>query len=200
MHPNFRATEGWIDLILATLHASNINPFGAPSIVAIVIFACLIVATSNLVSMPPRAQRWLITVTQPVFLGVSAITEGSPVFYTWWHGRSFADLDDFLAAWLYLSVGFVCAVRCLRYPEAAFRVSGAFFSFVFGSFIVAEAVMIVWSLPLVFFGGWDVDWTPVLVALALFAVIWASFVWFLIRSRILRLEDGLEVPGGSPRC
>jgi hypothetical protein len=170
-------------LTLATLHAPDTNPFGAPSIVAITFAVCLIVATSKLVSIRPRAQRWLIAVSQPFFLGISAITEGSPVFYIWWHKRSFPDLDDFVAAWLYLGFGLVCAVRCLRYPEVWLRCCAAVFSFVFGSFIVAEAVMILWGFPLVSFGGWDVDWTPVLVALAVFTVIWASFV-FRIRSEV----------------
>src|SRR5947209_11503284 len=116
--------------MLATLHFPDTNPFGTPSIVATTLVACLFVATSRLVSIRTRVQRWLVAVTQPVFLGISAITEGSPVYYIWWHRRSFPDLDDFVAAWLYLAVGLVCAVQCLRYPEAGLRVCGALFSFV----------------------------------------------------------------------
>lgn len=175
--------------ILATPWVPDSNPFGPPSIFAVTLVACLVVATSRLVSVTPRAQRWLVAVTLPVFLSISAVTEGSPVYYIWWHSWSFPNLDDFVAAWLYLVVGFICALRCLRYPEAGLQIFGALFSFVFGSLIIAKVVMILWGFPLVFFGGWDVDWTPVLVALVIFAVAWASFVWFRFRRRTPQLES-----------
>jgi hypothetical protein len=36
---------------------------------------------------------------------------------------------------------------------------------------VAEAVTKVLKFPLVFFSVWDVDWTPVVIALNMFAVV-----------------------------
>jgi hypothetical protein len=51
-------------------------------------------------------------------------------------------------------------------------------------------VMFLWGYPVVYFGGWDVDWSPVLVALALFGVAWIGFVSFCIRRRKPQLDHG----------
>ena len=180
--------------IFATSWYPDLNPFGAPTIVAMTIVAGLAFVTSGLVSLSPRVQRWLVFAFQPLFLGISSVSVGSPVFYLWWHRRSFPDLDDFLAAWIYLAVGLVCGVRCLSYPELSLRVLGVLLSFVFGAVIVADLMVNIEGFSSMWLGRWSYDWSPVhysriVVALGIFAVAWTIFIWFRLCTRPKKMDS-----------
>ncbi len=165
----------------ATLWWPSLDLIGGSSLFAALLVSILVFLTGRFSFLPATARQELALLAPVWLLVVAAITEGSPVFYVWWHGRSFPDACDFAAAYIYLTFGFGYSLHLLRLPGVACRRMGSILGFVFGSFIVAEAVMKVHKFPHVFFGGWDVDWTPVVIALSVFAVVWVGLVRFLLR-------------------
>jgi hypothetical protein len=167
-----------LGLILATEWYPDLNPLGAPSIVAAVLVACLAVATSNLVTLSPGAQR-ILTVAAPIlFLGI-----GSLLYYLWHHYRTFPNLSDFIAAWTYVTVGFLCGARSLTFPVRIHRVLGALYTLGFGALIVANLVINMQGFAFKVLARrnsiwWDPDpRIPLFIALGIFGVAWAVFVW-----------------------
>lgn len=122
--------------------------------------------------------RQSVALLAPVFLlGLSAITEGSPVFYAWYHGRSFPDTSDFVAGYIYLGFAFGYSIHLLGLHNVNCYRVGVASGFISGAFIVAELTALIFDLPRMFCGV-EGDWLPVIVAVGGFVVGWTSYATF----------------------
>jgi hypothetical protein len=178
--------------IFATIWWPSPNLIGPSSIGAAMVVSILVLVTRRCWSMNRTEldRQDTVRFVTKLLLVLAAVTEGSPVFYVFVHRRSLPDANDFLGGYIYLAFGFGFALHLLRLPGVKNRRTGSVLGFVFGVFIVAEAVMRTIQFPFVFFGGYQLDWTPIVFALGVFTAAWWCLTKWIIPAKNVASEPG----------
>ncbi len=160
--------------ILSTLYYPELNPVGAPSILAAVVVLIFVVLSSNWVFRLPGTTRHGVVFLAPwVFLLLLMFTEGSPFV----RARSFPDADDRVAELTYAVFGFAFALELLRLPRLLYRLNGMLSSLFLGSVLVFDVA----RMQISFFGD---RWITIALVPA-FWVAWLPIV-FWINLRVVR--------------
>lgn len=162
------------------------NPFGATSLTAAFVVASFIAIVWGLAKSRPRLSDGLEWVAPLVLLGICAAPPVFDVLSLPWfaalrppplHGLS---CPHFVAEITYMGVGFGFALANLRKPSVLQRLNGVAFTFVFGSFIVAEATN--WLVILLYWPNRSFDWDCSFRYVVAFWVLWIPAVVAIWRS------------------
>src|SRR5688572_18337739 len=118
---------------LATIHYPDPNPFGLPSVTAVLVVIVLVALSRS--EIGPGVVR----LAPALLLLFAAFVDGSIPSAFLFGGRSFPDADDYVAWIIYQSFGLGFAIHNFQLPVRAAVFNGAVFAVVHGGCLVLVA-------------------------------------------------------------